>query len=228
MQTQGYLVYQFFDEEGHTTPYMTGTYLGKKKVFNIGAGAILQKDAMWRKEMASADTLYHDMQLFAVESYLDMPLNKEKESAISAYVGYFMTNYGKDYLRYNGIMNPANGSTLNSTNSITGQGVTYGNSLPMFGTGTVIYSQLGFLLPKNILKEKGKLMPYISATLAKYERLNGLMTQTYNAGINYFINGHKAKITLEMQNRSTFKVENGEIKEDKRLNCFTLQYQIFF
>lgn len=228
LQTQGYLMYQFLDEEAHTTPYMTGTYLGKKKVFNIGAGAILQKDAMWRKETASTDTLYQDMQLMAIECFLDMPLNEAKETAISAYMGYFITNYGKDYLRYNGIMNPANGSNLTSLNSITGQGNNFGNALPMFGTGSVIYSQLGFLLPKHFLNDKGKWMPYLSATLAKYDRLGGLMTNTYNAGINYFIYGHKSKLTLEFQNRPTYKVENAVVKNDRRKNSITLQYQIFF
>src|SRR5690349_18107796 len=31
-QYQGFFAYNFFDKEQHTTPYMTGTYLGKKKV----------------------------------------------------------------------------------------------------------------------------------------------------------------------------------------------------
>ena len=43
MQQQGYFIYQFFDHEPHTTPYMTGTYLGKKKIFNIAIGGIFLK-----------------------------------------------------------------------------------------------------------------------------------------------------------------------------------------
>jgi hypothetical protein len=34
-QYQGFFTYQFLDKEAHTTPYMTGTYLGSKKVFNL-------------------------------------------------------------------------------------------------------------------------------------------------------------------------------------------------
>src|SRR4051812_12344062 len=34
-QYQGFFMYNFFDKETHTTPYMTGTYLGKKRIFNI-------------------------------------------------------------------------------------------------------------------------------------------------------------------------------------------------
>lgn len=227
LQTQGYLIYQFFDHETHTTPYMTGTYLGKKKIFNIAVGGIFQKDAMWKKGAAN-DTVYQPMKHFAIESFLDMPLNKEKETAISAYLGYFKTNYGTNYLRYNGIMNPANGTQLTSANSITGQGSTFGNAYPMFGTGSVVYAQLGFLLPASLLKKAGKLMPYASATLAKYDRLGGLPTNTYDLGLNYFILGHKAKVTLDWQNRPTYAISNADVVSGKRLNSLTMQYQIFF
>ncbi|MBU6342496.1 MAG: hypothetical protein KGS48_13460 [Bacteroidetes bacterium] len=226
-QQQGYLMYQFFEQEPHTTPYMTGTYLGKRKVFNIALGGIYQKDAMWRKGSVG-DTIYQAMQHFSVESYLDMPVNREKETAVSAYVGYFNTNYGDNYLRYNGIMNVANGTNLTANNSIVGQGPSYGNAVPMFGTGNVIYAQFGFLLPKGLLGNGHKLMPYGSLTAAKYDRLNGLWANTLDLGINYFILGHKSKITLDWQNRPTFKVQNNAVASDKRRNTLNLQYQIFF
>lgn len=224
LQTQGYLVFQFFEHENNATPYMTGTYLGKKKIFNIAVGGILQPDAMWKKGPAN-DTIYQRMQHVAVESFLDMPLNKEKGSAISAYAGYFITDYGTNYLRYNGIMNPANGTTLLPSNSISGQGPVYGNAVPMFGTGKVFYTQIGYLLPAGLVK--GQFMPYASATLANYDRLNDHATNTFNAGINYLIAGHKAKFTLEWQNRPTYTVTDGAIGNGIRRNSVTLQYQVF-
>jgi len=225
LQIQGYFIYQFFEHEPHTTPYMAGSYLGKKKIFNIAIGGIIQKDAMWKKE-ASNDTTYQNMRHLAIESYLDMPINKDKGNAISAYLGYFGTNYGSNYLRYNGIMNPANGSNLNASNSITGQGATYGNSFPMFGTGNVIYAQIGYLFPDKLVK--GKIMVYASNTLAKYDRLNGLSTDVFDLGINYFMAGNHAKISLDLQNRPTYQVEGGEIRAGERLNNIVMQYQIFF
>jgi hypothetical protein len=225
LQGQAYLIYQFFDHESHTTPYMTGTYLGTKKVFNIAVGAIFQNNAMWKLN-DSGDTIYQAMRHFAVESYLDIPVNQENKSAISAYLGYYNLNYGTNYLRYNGIMNPANGS--NSTNSISGQGVTYGNALPMFGTGHTIYTQFGYLLPYNFTKGVGRLMPYCAATLSNYNYFGKLWTNTFNVGINYFINDHKSKITLDWQNRPSYLVENNLVKSGKRLNTIVLQYQIFF
>lgn len=226
-QYQAYLMWQFFEHENHTTPYMTGTYLGKKKIFNIAAGAIFQKNAMWNRPSASDSIQYQDMKLFCVESFLDRPLNKEKGTAISAYAGFFMTDYGKNYLRYNGLMNPMNGTLLNSSNSITGQGPTYGNAYPMFGTGQVLYTQVGYLLPKDLIKQ-GQLMPYATYTLANYERLGNQKVMLYNAGLNWLINGHNAKIALDWQNRPTYFINNNsEVEQGKRKNCFILQYQIF-
>ena len=229
-QFQGYFIWQFFEHEGHTTPYMTGTHLGKKKVFNIGAGAIYQKNALWSQDKSIADTSiqYDNLALLALESYLDMPINKEKGTALSAYTGYFITNYGQNYLRYNGLMNPANGTSLNSGNSIVGQGPTYGNALPMFGRGKVLYSQVGYLVPKKWLGKNGQLMPYASTTIAQYDRLQGLTTSTLNAGINWLVNGHKAKISLDWQNRPTYKLVSNKVINDQRKNCFILQYQINF
>lgn len=224
-QVQGQLLYQFFEHENNLTPYMTGTYLGKKKVFNVGGGAIYQPRATWRLENAT-DTVYDKMLLACVESYLDMPLNAERGTAISAYLGYFYYDYGKNYLRYNGLMNPANGTT--ATNAITGQGATFGNSYPMFGTGQSVYAQFGYLLPKTLLKTT-QLMPYASVHAAKWERLGGLWTVVGNVGVNWLIKGHNAKVSLDYQNRPTYNLaSDGTVESGKRKSCVTLQYQIFF
>jgi hypothetical protein len=225
LQQQGYIMYQFFEHENHTTPYMTGTYLGKKKIFNIAVGGIFQKDAMW-KWKAPNDTAYQDMKLFAVESFLDMPLSS-KHDAISAYAGFFNTDYGTNYLRYNGLMNPANGRSLMPINYLTGQGPTFGNAYPMFGTGQVIYTQLGYLFPEG-KKTKSRFMPYATFTTAKFDQLQKKQMNVYNAGINCLINGHKSKFTLDWQNRPTYEIVAGGLKNGPRKNSVVLQYQIFF
>lgn len=223
-QQQAYVIYQFFEHEGHLTPYMTGTYLGQKKVFNIAAGIIYQKKASYLKG-AAGDTLYQDMMHWAVESFLDIPLNKEKGSALNAYLGYFNTHYGDNYLRYNGLMNPANGTTLTGNQAISGQGPLYGNSYPMFGTGHLLYAQAGYLLPST--QGHGQWLPYVSCSYASYERLNGLKTFVIDAGINYLIQGHQSKITLNFQNRPTYGINNGTVIAGERKNSLVLQYQIF-
>jgi hypothetical protein len=164
---------------------------------------------------------------WAIESFVDIPLNKEMHSALNAYIGYFNTNYGTNYLRYNGVMNPANGTTATAVNSISGQGPVYGNSYPMFGTGSVVYTQIGYLLPSKNARMSNRWMPYASATLANHDRLNGFSNNTFNAGINYFIQGHKSKLSLDIQNRPSFQVNQGELVKGQRLNSVTLQFQLF-
>jgi hypothetical protein len=229
-QYGGYLAYNFFDNEPHTTPYMQGTYLGSKKVWNIAVGAVYQKDATWNLSRNTAgvyaDTSYNNMVHWSVESFLDLPLNKEKGTMISAYVGYYNTNYGKNYLRYNGIMNPATGST--ATNLL--QNGAFGNAIPMFGTGQIGYAQVGVLLPKKILGEKnGQLMPYLSGTYADYTALNHKHMLVFDAGLNWFITGHRSKLSLDYQNRPTYLLDaNSEVQAGARKGSVTLQYQITF
>lgn len=224
-QYQGYLMYQFFEHEGHATPYMTGTYLGKKKVFNIAGGFISQQKSTWTRDSVGADTIYHDQFLWNIESFLDIPLNKDKGTALSAYVGYFNYNFGTNYLRYNGIMNPATGTNL--SNAVTGAGATYGNAYPMFGTGSAIYSQIGYLFPKNFLGEKGpRLMPYASMMAAQWKRL-GTSMNVYHAGLNVLTKGHRSKFSLDYELRPTFYMDGTSIKKGQLRNGIVLQYQVF-
>ena len=238
-QLQGYLMYQFFEQESHITPgYMTGTYLGKKKIFNIAGGIISQQNAMWRQGDSlvvsgkkQADTAFSPMNLWCVESFLDLPLNQEKGTAISAYIGYFNFDYGPGYLRFNGIMNPANGSSYSGARTGTiNTGGAYGNAYPMFGTGSAVYAQIGYLCPANMLGEGvGTLMPYVSFTNGNYARLDK-PAQIYNAGVNWLLSGHKSKITLNYENRPAYIPTDAAgtgYQFDSRKSAFIIQYQVF-
>lgn len=220
-QYQGLFIYNFFDKDTHQTPYMTGTYLGKKKMLNLEAGFISQKAATWT--VANRDTAYHNLRLWSVAMFADMPTNKAKGTAISAYLGYFHTDYGPNYLRFNGIMNPANGTTQ----SLTGVSGIQGNSFPMFGTGNVIYSQFGYLMASDLLKKNGTLMPYVSAQFADYQRLTKT-AEIYNLGVNWLLKGHSSKISLDYQNRPIYQnTSDGRLNANGRRGAVTLQYQVF-
>ncbi len=229
-QYGGYLAYNFFENETHTTPYMSGTYLGTKKVWNIAVGGVYQKAATWYLKPDSAgaykDTTYSDMLHLSIETFLDMPLNKEKGSAVNFFAGYYNTNYGHKYLRYNGIMNPGTAST--ATNMV--QSSAFGNALPMFGTGQVAYAQFGFLLPKKLLGEgHGQLMPYVSGQWADYSALQHKGMLLFDVGLNWLIKGHNSKISIDYQNRPTYYVNtNSDVTVGSRKSCVILQYQIMF
>lgn len=229
-QYGGYVAYNFFENEGHNTPYMTGTYLGAKKIWNIAFGGVYQKNATWylSKNAAGnyADTSFANMLHLSVETFLDMPLNKEKGTAVSAFAGYYNTNYGEKYLRYNGIMNPSTGGTAKRMV----QSNAYGNAFPMFGTGQLLYAQLGFILPKKILGDKnGQLMPFASAQYADYTALQHKAMVLYDVGFNWLIKGHNSKISLDYQSRPTYSLNsNNDVAVGERKGSVIMQYQIFF
>lgn len=96
-QTSGYLFWQFFDKETTPNPYMAGTYLGKKKVLNIGLGWVHQNQAMWHTT-DMGDTSRTALLLLGADVFLDLPVGK-KGAVLNAYVAYNNFNYGKNYLR---------------------------------------------------------------------------------------------------------------------------------
>lgn len=222
-QYQGFLVYNLFDKDTHQTPYMTGTYLGKKKILNLEGGFISQKKAMWNTANQGKDTVYNAMNLWSLALFADMPINKTKGTAFSGYLGYFHTDYGPNYLRFNGIMNPASGTTQ----GLSGVSGVQGNAFPMFGTGSVVYSQLGYLCAADLLGKNGTLMPYATAQVANYQRLSKTAS-IYSVGVNWLIKGHNSKITLDYQNRPVYQnATDGRLSPNGRRSALTLQYQIF-
>ena len=219
-QYQGFLIYNFLDKEPHTTPYMAGTYLGDKRVLNLEGGLIYQKDATWRTSNG-LDAVYDDMMLWSLAAFADMPL-QENTYALSAYAGYFNTDYGSSYIRNNGIMNPANGNT--DPASFSGAG----NAYPMFGTGETIYTQVGLRLPNGLLGDQGTLMPYASYRRSDFDRLEDAM-HVYDAGINWLLNRHQSKVSLNYQVRPVFEQQaNGDAVRASNAGSAWLQYQVSF
>ncbi|GAB2767074.1 hypothetical protein GCM10027275_06590 [Rhabdobacter roseus] len=221
-QFQGMLIYNIFDTEDQTTPgYLAGTYLGRRKVLNLEAGIISEQNATWRRE--NVDTIYSALTLWSVAAYLDMPLDAAKGTAVSGYLGYFGTDYGPGYLRYNGLMNPATGTTA----PLPGVGGTQGNAYPMFGTGNVIYAQVGYKLRDALLGRQGTLLPYASVQHASYDRLDGGMS-VYNLGLNWLMQGHTGKLTLNYENRPIYRASPvaNRLSPDGRRGAWVLQYQV--
>lgn len=92
----GYFDYQFLDQESNLLPYRVGSYLGGKKVFNIGAGfflhpkgsVILNSDGNLKGE---------DVSIYALDVFYDTPIGNNG-SALTAYAVVQSNDYGKDYL----------------------------------------------------------------------------------------------------------------------------------
>lgn len=260
-QYQAQLMYMFFDKEDHTTPgYMTGSYLGKKKILTVGGGIIYQSNATWyQKSNGSAiratgtsallttanpsgvastsggipipndNTVFNDMLHIGFEVFYDGPINKEKGTNLTLMVGFYSTNYGKNYIRYNGTMNPAPSNALyapaTNTNSVVqpnNVAAQPGNAYPMFGTGNNVFAQAAYLFKRDLLGDKGTLQPYVCGRFTNYQALKDPM-QAFNAGLNWLIEGHKSKISLDWELRPVYKTDGAILQRNSQI---VLQYQI--
>lgn len=92
----GYFQYNFLDVESDFLPYKVGTYLGAKKIFNIGAGFFINPNGSVYQD-DNGNLIGDNVSIYAVDAFLDMPLS-EKGDALTAYAVYQKNDYGKDYL----------------------------------------------------------------------------------------------------------------------------------
>lgn len=218
---QGYVDYEFLEKEANLLPYQTGTYLGTKRVLNIGAGFHYNPDGAYSRSQAypttaPADpfstTTNHDIKLFGADIFYDAPIDTASRTAITFYGVYYNYNFGPNYVRSVGLLNPGNGyaaGTPFTTAANAPASALYGNAAPTIGTGQSYYAQLGVLLPKNLLGPKVKLQPYVAYL---HNSLNGLIdtdgnikgVNIYDAGMNFYIDGHNAKITINYRARPDF------------------------
>jgi len=244
MVYQGYFMWQFLDQESNFGPSTQGTYLGRKKVFNIGAGFYNQQGAMNSVNPNNPkDTVMQDIMLLSVDVFYDTPINKEKGTAFSFYGSYSNYNYGTNFIKVTGPDNPATGvqtaytaptSTVTGYNPLTGKSLTsfnkasFGNAFPYLGTGNVLYAQAGYKFKDKLLGDQGTLQVFANCQYAVYDRLAAPM-YVFDAGINWLIKGHNSKFTFDYQDRPYF-LENstGNLIQHSRYGQFVMQYQCAF
>lgn len=245
----GYLMWQFWDKESNVLPFTVGTYVGTKKVFNIGAGFQTMPNATKHFVLNGEDTVVQSnpSNVTGLDVFLDMPFGGASNQAITLYSVFYNHNWGPNYYRTVGIMNEAASfKDPNYSGQVSING--FGNTRPLLGTGQIWYTQVGYLLPKSTLSRKNK--PEISPngqpivnhypntksrvdriqlfgayTLHNLERI-GSPVHSLDFGFNYFIAGHHAKITLQYSARPNMLEGNGNRQEGFKSE-FILQTHIF-
>lgn len=215
MEVGGYLEWNFLDKENDKTPYKAGSYLGTRRIFNIGAGARYRPHAMWYKPSAT-DTAYAAMIVGTVDVFAEMPFVKGKQTAFNLYGAYTYTSFGPGYLRQVGPNGISTGSSLPASH-LYGSG----NAAPVVGTGNSLYFQGGIVTPA-IPKTELKFMPYASALVADYRVIKKPVT-VYEAGLNFLIKGNGLKLTAGWQNRPFFMTATSNAR---RLNMGIIQMQV--
>jgi hypothetical protein len=228
---QGYFSWEFLDQESNLLPFNVGSYLGTKRVFNLGGGFLYNADGMYSRPSSSvlnaADiaaatapgvnqfdvvpTRKHDIGLWALDAFFDTPINKETGTAFTVYGVYYNYDFGPNHVRYIGASNPGYGTAA-----------LRGNAVPHSGTGQIGFVETGYLLPKSLLGPKVRVQPYASELVAAYDGLRKNVFIT-DVGANFFLEGHNAKFTLNYRARPDFTNVNDVNYRPE----ITLQTQIF-
>lgn len=215
----GYFEYQFLEQEANVLPFKVGSYLGTKKVFNIGAGFYTAPDAT--KTSVNSTINKHDIKLFSADVFLDMPIGKkENKMAVTAYSVLYDYDFGPNYLRNVGIMNIGSvDPNFTGSRAIAGAG----NAQPTMGSGNIWYTQAGVLLPCKDAKPKIRIQPFGAVTYKKFDALEQSSTQ-FDVGSNFFLDGHHAKITAQYSIRPVY---TSLTNRSGSLGDFIVQLQIY-
>ncbi|CAH0334597.1 hypothetical protein FVB9288_00188 [Flavobacterium sp. CECT 9288] len=215
----GYLEYQFLEQEANVLPFKVGSYLGTKKVFNLGAGFYTAPDAT--RSLVNNTINKHDITLLSADAFMDLPIGKkEKKMAVTAYSVLYDYDFGPNYLRNVGIMNVGTlDPNFTGNRAIAGPG----NAQPTIGSGTIWYTQAGVLLPNKEAKPKVRIQPFGAVTYKDFDALAQTSTQ-FDIGSNFFLDGHHAKITAQY---STRPVYTSLTNKSGSLGEFVVQLQIY-
>ena len=207
----GYAQWMFLEAESNALPYAVGTYLGTKRVLNLGAGFHWEPNAM-AQDRSDGSQRRHDITLLAADVFTDLPTGGG--SAFTGYLGYYFQDFGPDYVRNVGIMNPGTGGT-----SFAGAG----NAYPIIGSGHHLVTQLGFLLPGRLLGMQ--IQPYTSMQVSAFDRLADPMVMV-EGGINWLLVGHHAKLTTHYRNRPIFQTADQRVEATDRASELIVQLQV--
>lgn len=214
----GYAFYQFFNKEATVTSFLPGNNLAVKKVLNLGTGFYSSKDAT---QSQPSENIFesHNANVFGADVYSELPLgNKNKEMGLTLYSVFYNYNYGPNYLRISGLMNPGTPDP-----QFTGQKALEGagNNRILMGTGNIWFSQIGFVLPK--FSKVLKVQPFFNYALKDMKALNQNGSY-YDVGANFYLYGQNARIVVQYSNRPLYDLVSKTIFDRK--GEFLLSFQI--
>lgn len=192
-QLTGYVAWHFADPESMVLPFKVGTYLGTKKVVNVGAGFSVRPDGMWSLG-TSGDTLSHDFLAICGDVFADIPLNDDR-AAITGYAAYYHYDFGPKNLRTLGIMNIGQGGT-------TANG--RGNAYPMIGTGDHVYAEIGYLFGRSVFGPEVQIQPTANIQYSNFDALDDAAV-IWEVGANAYFIGHHCKLTGAYRSRPIFE-----------------------
>ncbi|MGG7440120.1 porin [Chryseobacterium arthrosphaerae] len=213
----GYAFYQFFGKETTVTSFLPGNTLAARKVLNIGTGFYTSKDAT---QTQPSENVFesHPANIFGADVYSEIPLgNKNKEMGLTLYSVFYNYNYGPNYLRMSGLLNPgAPDPSFTGQRALEGAG----NNRVLMGTGNIWFSQVGFVIPKfsTILK----IQPFFNYALKNMKALNQSGSY-YDIGTNFYLYGQNARIVVQYSSRPLYDIADKTVFDRKGEFLLSLQ-----
>lgn len=213
LHSSSYIKYEFLDNESNRNPYSggVGTYIGTKKVLNIGFGYNYQPKMMYKED--KNEISFEDYTNFGIDLFVDLPISAKNE-AITAYLGYNSIHYKENYVR-----NIAVNSIFDNAGTSFNGG---GNAYPIMGTGNTLLFQFGYLFGKSE-KNNVRFQPNFGWKYADFQGLNQ-SANSYSFGLNTYFNGHKSKLSFSYDSRPIFDVASKKVSDRKGM--YIVQYQM--
>lgn len=222
MAYTGYFKWMFMQPEDITLPFQTGTYLGAKDVFNLGAGFYYHPGAFGALRSVGASELrFYDQLNLGFDAFFEKALSR---SVLHLYSVFYVYKMGPNFYRNIGTLNSFETGQSAAENPLT-SATGFGNSQPAIGTGSVWYTEAGYIFPK--FKNGSALMPYVTYQLKNFEGI-GAVSHQGDVGLNYFISGHFAKISLQYSLRPAYVQGADGLTPHGSKGQWILQTQLFF
>ncbi len=227
----GYVKYMFKDIEKDVLPYEIGVCMDGQEMFNIGAGFYNHPQSTYTFDPgAGSNSLrLYNTTIFGVDMFYNHNVGN-KGFLINTYLLYQHMDFGKRYLRNIGVFNTSsvigNAEQLGdeyANRSVMGAG----NMQPTLGTGDILFAQFGLKFPG--LANGSAFMPYVTGTYKSFEAIEEPSLQ-YDLGLNYFINKHNAKVTLQYGTRPVYRFDTSSpsgIAQNGLKGQFTLQTHFY-
>ncbi len=215
-----YVKWQFFDKESNHMPASPGTYLGKKKVLNLGVGYEFRNNGT--EHLEQGDSVFNDLKLWTIDIFADIPLGKDKRTAFTAYAAFFNYKAGPNALRNLG---PNNSARFVDPSQASFNGA--GNAYPIVGTGNSFYIQAGYLFPPMGGGKFGRLQPFFDFQTSDFDRLSDQMN-AWNVGVHWLIRGMKSRLSFAFQSRPVFYADGDRVEVGEHKGMSILQYQFMF
>ncbi len=213
LEYKGYAAFHFFDKEYFNTPYVDMSYLGKKRLLNLGAGFDIYPNSIAEFSKEGVKQLKNRI-LLGTDCFFEMPFERGK--AISVYSVFYNFDFGKNYLRTFGTMNIWSGGS-------GPEGA--GNSEYKIGTGSTWYTTCGYLFSDHFLNVPGRVQLFYALSEKNLEALPVILWN-HDFGMNYYIAGQKFKLSLQYSLRPELNEQADEVDRHPGTMIFQIQLAI--